>query len=101
MVSACSSSSELAYLNGRRSVQQVLLREHDLREVGVVDVVLLQKAEDRVAGRPLVEGLRLLEDDIWLIAERSLKEEEVEALRALIPRIRERYRDQVFVSSIA
>ncbi len=52
------------------------------------------------AGRPLVEALQLLEREIWLIAERSLDEQEVEGLRALIPEIRERFRGQVFVSSI-
>ncbi len=52
------------------------------------------------AGRPLVEALQLLEEEIWLIAARALKDREVEALRALIPQIRERFSGQVFVSSI-
>ncbi|MHC4415578.1 MAG: hypothetical protein ACYS0G_09870 [Planctomycetota bacterium] len=52
------------------------------------------------AGLPLLEGLQLLEQEIWLIADRALDEEEVEALRALIPQIRERFRGQVLVSSI-
>ncbi len=52
------------------------------------------------AGRPLVEALQLLEREIWLIAERALDEQEIEGLRALIPEIRERFRGQVFVSSI-
>ena len=52
------------------------------------------------AARPLVEALERLEDEIWLIADRALDAEEAEALRALIPEIRERFSEQVFVSSI-
>jgi hypothetical protein len=52
------------------------------------------------AGQPLADALELLEEEIWLIAERRLEEDEVEALRALIPEIRARFRGQVLVSSI-
>ena len=52
------------------------------------------------AGQPLVAALHLLEKEIWLIAARALNDQEVEALRALIPQIRERFSGQVFVSSI-
>ena len=51
-------------------------------------------------GRPLLEGLQLLEEEIWSIARQALDEQQVAALEQLIPQIRERYRGQVLVSSI-
>lgn len=51
-------------------------------------------------GQPLIDALQLLEREIWLVAERSLDEYEVEALRLLIPELRERFRGQQLVSSI-
>jgi len=79
---------------------------------GLLDMTVMVSLQRRVAeeywiperwgkaGQPLVEALQLLEREVWLIADRALEEQEVEALRALIPEIRERFREQVFVSSI-
>lgn len=52
------------------------------------------------SGLPMVEALQILEQEIWLIADRALDEQQAEALRLLIPEIRERYRGQVMVSAI-
>jgi len=52
------------------------------------------------AGEPLVTALRMLEEEIWSLAERALTDEQFEALTLLVPQIRERFRGQVLVSSI-
>ena len=52
------------------------------------------------AAQPFLEALQRLEGEIEAIAKRSLDQRQFEAMQALIPEIRERYRDQVQVSSI-
>ncbi|MCP3902382.1 MAG: hypothetical protein GY715_02005 [Planctomycetes bacterium] len=52
------------------------------------------------AGQPILDGLKLLEEEIWAIARRSLDAQQFEALEDLMPVISERYRDQVRVSAI-
>ncbi len=51
-------------------------------------------------GERMLAAFRFLEDEIWRITDRQLDDEQLAALRALIPEIRARYRDEIFVSSI-
>ncbi|MCZ6834464.1 MAG: hypothetical protein O7G85_01690 [Planctomycetota bacterium] len=79
---------------------------------GLLDMTVMVSLQRRVAedywiperfgddGQPLLRALQLLEQEIWLIVDRSLDEEEATALRTLIPEIRERFKGQVMVSAI-
>jgi len=52
------------------------------------------------AGEPLASALTILEREIWRLVDQALPDESAEALRALIPVIRERFPGQVHVSAI-
>lgn len=51
-------------------------------------------------GLPMLNALRILDREIWQLAQRALNPDAVVALKELIPEIRKRFPDQVHVSAI-